>query len=185
MEREYDFFVTTKKPQRPRGAERGMIRRLVMRHFFESKETGVQASKLEYSSENTVMAKQQLKNRFRLPKSEKEDIGAQSTKPDVKLEGDKRRKKRSRVPTIDTNQSIAPPGDQTTRRDSPLGETSSINNKQAIKATANELRLMIDPSPDRIDPFDVLPVPGTSQLDMLLRLCMYDALEFANTFGKE
>ncbi|RAR09727.1 cation-transporting ATPase 4 [Stemphylium lycopersici] len=139
MEREYDFFVTTKKPQRPRGAER-------------------------------VMAKQQLKNRFRLPKSEKEDIGAQSTKPDVKLEGDKRRKKRLRVPTIDTNQSIAPPGDETTRRDSPLGETSSINNKQAIKATANELRLMIDPSPDRIDPFDVLPVPGTSQLDMLLRL---------------
>jgi hypothetical protein len=175
MEREYDFFVTTKKPQRLRGAERGMIRRLVMRHFFESKDAGVQANKLEDSSESTVMAKQQLKSRFRLPKSEKEDTGAERKKLDVKVEEGKRRRMRSRVPTIDLNTTTAPPDDEMTRQDSLLGETGGINDKKTTKATANEPGLMIDPSADRIDPFDVLPVPGTPQLDMLLRLCTYDA----------
>jgi hypothetical protein len=33
------------------------------------------------------------------------------------------------------------------------------------------LILKVDPSPHRFDPFDVLPVPGTQQLDTLFKLC--------------
>jgi hypothetical protein len=66
-QRKFQFFVTTEQPHQPEGAQRDLIRRLVMRNFFESKGSGVEkeGESSEMSSEATMKAKGRLKTRRR------------------------------------------------------------------------------------------------------------------------
>lgn len=66
-EREYEFFVTTEEPHHVEGQDRGRLRRVVMKNFFESQRYG-EAKKSEHHSKETVQKKTNLKSRFRLPK---------------------------------------------------------------------------------------------------------------------
>lgn len=172
MAREYEFFVTTEKPHLPNGAERGMIRRLVMRNFFETKTTARQAGKSEHSSATTVMARQQLNNRFRLPKSGNEN----DSKRESKKVKNKSKAKKSRTPKTTSKTTEGSLGDEA--RHSMSVETSDKSEGEVGSVVVKKFKLRLDPSAHRIDPFDILPVPGTPQFDMLFRLCAYP---FKNT----
>jgi len=68
MSREYEFFVTTDAPQQLEGPDRGRIRRLVMKNFFETKYAGQEKNTSAHNSASTVQASTKLKSRFRLSK---------------------------------------------------------------------------------------------------------------------
>lgn len=170
--REYEFFVTTEKPHLPHGAERGMIRRLVMRNFFDTKATAPLVDKSEHSSAATVMTRQQLSSRFRLNKSatEKDNKGAKST---LKRGKGKNRAERH-YPTKATMEASLT--DEPIRKRCNLpGERRDKSQEEGTESALKTPRLRIDPSSHRIDPFDILPVPGTPQFDLLFQLCTYDS----------
>jgi hypothetical protein len=175
MEREYEFFVTTEEPHQPEGAERGKIRRLVMRNFFDTKSAGPQVNTSEHSSASTVMAKKQLKSRFRLFNPGDNNKGVQSKKRENRDEESKDKGKR---PQASRKTSGASGGSALTKDGRSMrgslpkakdggGELQSSDAEPAYR----RLILKIDPSAHRFDPFDVLPVPGTRQLDTLFKLC--------------
>lgn len=74
MDREYEFFVTTEEPHQPEGNDRGRIRRVVMRNFFETKWSDPSSNASEHNSKETVQKKTNLKSRFRLPKPGQEAV---------------------------------------------------------------------------------------------------------------
>jgi hypothetical protein len=170
MAREYEFFVTTTKPHLPDGAERGMIRRLVMRNFFETKTAALQVDKSEHSSATTVMARQQLSSRFRLQKSanERETKGGKSK---LKNGEGKGKGKRRSVPRATTEACLT---NQVTGKK--YSVTSGLGDKakeEMTESTWKVPKLRLDPSAHRIDPFDILPIPGSPQFHMLFQLCTY------------
>ncbi|KAF2683922.1 hypothetical protein K458DRAFT_431558 [Lentithecium fluviatile CBS 122367] len=175
-QREFEFFVTTEEPHQPEGLERGLIRRLVMRNFFEAKSAGVEkeGEREELSSEATVKAKGRLKTRFRLGVGKGKVKGKNGAcKSGVKGwkvgEGPgMERKEGARTKSGLVGESGGDwKGGLGSRRVSPIrsdgGEADKGNEGKKISLT-------ISPSAHRFDPFDVLPVPGTHQLDLLFRL---------------
>jgi hypothetical protein len=174
MAREYEFFVSMDEPHQPEGVERGMIRRLVMRNFFETKSAGPQPSTSENNSASTVMAKQQLKSRFRLPKPAHE---TKAKRRDSKQEQGVAKRKRPRTTrtfsgATDTSElsesgkSLASSPKQVSTEEE--GQSTEIRDTEK---QGRRLVLKIDPGAHRLDPFDVLPIPGTPQLDVLFKLC--------------
>lgn len=160
MARQYEFFVTTTKPHLPNGAERGMIRRLVMRNFFDTKITAPQADIPEQSSATTVMARNQLSSRFRVQRS----------KNDNATKGGKLVSKNGKGKT------------KGKRRSSPIGyftakDAKGRSREGTVESILKIPKLRIDPSAHRIDPFDILPIPGTPHFDMLFQLCTCDLEE--------
>ncbi|KAF2821065.1 hypothetical protein CC86DRAFT_397570 [Ophiobolus disseminans] len=183
QEREYEFFVTTDKPHQPEGTDRGLIRRLVMRNFFEAKGAEPQINISEHHSATTVLAKKQLKSRFRLSKVEEHKIGVKSRRRDC-IEGtDTAKRTRSRpLRTLSsgTNGSDLVQGDasmtsgpkRVPKHDEHLGGEKRNDDRALLKT---------NPGAHRFDPFDVLPVPGTPQLDMLFKL--YRSVPKANSIA--
>lgn len=177
MDREYEFFVTTNEPHQPQGTERGLIRRLVMRNFFETKGAGPQNNTSEHSSASTVMAKKQLKNRFRLSKVGQETPETKSMRRDSKEEpGMAKRKSHKAKRTVSgtTNTSRIMEGGKSlvsSPKALSMDEEDESTGKREGKRLDQKILLKINPSAHRFDPFDVLPVPGTPQLDMLIKLC--------------
>jgi hypothetical protein len=174
MAREYEFFVSTDEPHQPEGVERGMIRRLVMRNFFDSKSAGLQGSTSENNSASTVMAKQQLKSRFRLPNPAHE---TKSKRRDSKqAQGVAKRKRPKTTRTLSGATDTSELNESETSLASSLKHVSTEEEGQSPETGNAErqdrrLVLKIDPGAHRMDPFDVLPVPGTPQLDVLFKLC--------------
>lgn len=174
MAREYEFFVSTNEPHQPEGAERGMIRRLVMRNFFETKLAGRQASTSENNSASTVMAKKQLKSRFRLPKPEQ---AKEMKRRDSKQEQDTPKQRRPKVRRTLSGVTDAGeiPRSEKCLTGSPkeLATQEEGRREETVKEKKHSKRLVlkINPNSHRFDPFDVLPVPGTPQLDILFKLC--------------
>jgi hypothetical protein len=179
MEREYEFFVTTEEPHQPEGVERGKIRRLVMRNFFDTKSAGPQTNSSEHSSASTVMAKKQLKSRFRLSSSGGNSKWVQSKRRELKEEESKEKGKRPQTsrknPGASERSTLT--NDARSTRDSPakLQDVSDSLQDNTAESADRRLILKIDPSANRFDPFDVLPVPGTQQLDTLFKLCESNA----------
>lgn len=181
MDREYEFFVTTEEPHQPEGVERGLIRRLVMRNFFETKWAGPQKNSSENNSASTVMAKTQLKNRFRLSKmgEEKREPRSRTEPRDDDGRTTPRRPRASRVNSGRTESSVGADEEMSqmsrtsSRKNSPTEEEGGNIKQKRTSGKARDLRLIlkINPSTHRFDPFDVLPVPGTPQLDTLFKLC--------------
>ncbi|EFQ91271.1 hypothetical protein PTT_11935 [Pyrenophora teres f. teres 0-1] len=171
-EREYEFFVTTGEPQQPNGAERGKIRRLVMRNYFDTKATTPQRNTSEHTSASTAMSEKQLKNRFRLSMPTNEKKGTKSRESEQDSQKGIAKGKRPRAPrtTSGTTKSSCHSGDEKSRRNSTDRRGSSSSNRIPHGSEVNEPMLSVDPSTHRMDPFDVLPVPGTPELDMLFRL---------------
>lgn len=179
MEREYEFFVTTDEPHQPDGPERGRIRRLVMRNFFESKWSDPTNNSSENSSASTVQAKKNLKSRFRLPKPgqdvepKKSKAKTTSARRNSREEAEKREKR----PKISRTQSgTSDPYDASSKSRTSSGRGSPINIAEGGVTDAGtshqkpRLLLKINPNAHRFDPFDVLPVQGSPQLDMLFKL---------------
>lgn len=70
--RNYEFVVSA-SAQRPEGEDRSVIRRAVMRNFFDEKRRGSDAeSSSENVSASTVMARPMLRSRLRLSRDGKE-----------------------------------------------------------------------------------------------------------------
>ncbi|KAF2122194.1 hypothetical protein BDV96DRAFT_609179 [Lophiotrema nucula] len=177
MEREYEFFVTTDEPHQPEGSERGKIRRLVMRNFFETKLSGPATTSSKNNSASTVQSKQKLKSRFRLPKPGQE-FSEQKAKPKAKTterrgtkeEGERREKKSRSSRKLSGNSEIpeqCPQSRANSRRNSL--EEVEVEGSEVLRSKPR-LLLKINPNSHRFDPFDVLPIPGTPQLDMLFKL---------------
>jgi hypothetical protein len=166
-DRAYEFFVTTEEPHQPEGVERGIIRRLVMQNFFIEKAAGPQTNMSEQSSASTVLAKKILRSRFRLSVSvdgKKDDQG----------KGKGKRSKASRK----TSRASAEWGlgnDVKGTRGSPAKANDHTQKLRTSDIESADLRLVLktDLGAHRFDPFDVLPVPGTQQLDTLFKLCTY------------
>jgi hypothetical protein len=175
LDREYEFFVTTEEPHQPEGVERGKIRRLVMRNFFETKAAGPQTNASEHSSASTVMAKKQLKNRFRLPKSGEDLNDPGSKRREGKIEEGKGKGKRpqgSRKTSGASERSTLTNEGRSTRGSPAKPKNGGTEHLASDpEPTDRGLILKIEPSAHRFDPFDVLPVPGTQQLDTLFKLC--------------
>ncbi|KAI4662883.1 uncharacterized protein J4E79_004194 [Alternaria viburni] len=161
MEREYEFFVTTDKPYNPAGAERCMIRRLVMRNHFDMKMAGPQINPSQHSSISTAMAKKKLKNRFRI------------SEPRIKK---KKANKRERVDTRGAREKgAARPKDLRDRSGPPTTSSKAWEDgKDKRKAPDETLtaRLMLNCglNDGRIDPSKASPIPGTSDLGALFQL---------------
>ena len=173
MDRDYEFFVTTEEPHQPNGQDRGRIRRMVMKNFFETKGSESGNTTSEQNSKETVQKKTKLKSRFRLSKA-LEDVAAQ---PPSRLKARNaarqhvsgRKEARSTISWESSNESQERSGSSTLSRRTSLGDsTDSIGGKSK---SVTKIILRIEPGAHKFDPFDVLPVPGTPQLDTLLRLC--------------
>lgn len=177
LNREYEFFTTTNVPLRAEGTERGRIRRLVMRNFFESKTVGSQENGSEHSSASTVMAKKQLKNRFRLSKDGGEKPATKSKKSNGKEAPSRAKRKRTKAaqtsPGVSDDSRSTEDGTslQNSTPATSAEDRISIEGKSKGKVKDVRILLKISPSAHRLDPFDVLPVPGSPQLDLLFRLC--------------
>ena len=174
MEREYEFFVTTEEPQQPDGLDRGRIRRLVMRNFFETKGSETANCSSKQSSASTVQAKTQLKARFRLSKGGDDKSGrkskgsgkkGESNKEEVDRKDSKRRSSRrlsAQIATLQPN------------TDGHIGNEPAAIDKgvpEEYPRPGRRIVLKIIPSAHRFDPFDVLPVPGSAELGLLFNLC--------------
>jgi hypothetical protein len=174
-DRAYEFFVTTEEPHQPEGVERGMIRRLVMRNFFETKSAGSQTSTSEYSSASTVMAKKQLKGRFRLSKQKDDKTDFTTKRWDGKDEDGKGKGKRPQTSRKASGASAVSGLSNDTRstRGSPARSDKHAEwlHTSDVESVDRKFVLKIDPGAHCFDPFDVLPVPGSRQLDMLFKLC--------------
>jgi hypothetical protein len=175
MDKEYEFFVTTDEPHQPEGSERGLIRRLVMRNFFETKWSGPEKNTSERNSKEAVRAKPNLKSRFRLPKPGQE-IREPKTKPKSKsterrTSEEVQKKPRSPRPVRKSAEHYLEGCNPNISR--PRTRKSSTEEKNGGKARRPNGRMMLRPSPSahRFDPFDVLPIAGSPQMDILLRLC--------------
>lgn len=174
--REFEFFVTTEEPHQPEGAQRGLIRRLVMRNFFDAKWSGIEreGESSEQSSEATLKAKGSLKTRFRLGQVTKEGgkRGDRIMKRQ-RLEGEEQSV--GKLGMVRTRSSFSNGAQQDVKVKSlmrsravaiaEMDDTAADEPKQKMRISVN-----ISPSAHRFDPFDVLPVPGTQQLDLLFRL---------------
>jgi hypothetical protein len=176
-QRKFQFIVTTEQPHQPDGAQRGLIRRLVMRNFFDTKCSGIgkEGESSEMSSEATMKAKGRLKTRFRLGNNPQEKPKKESRKPKRrKGEGEtQERGKPAMARTHSASSEGAPRGSENAAQNqspptakSPEPEADETKQKTGIIISKT-------PSADRFDPFDVLPVPGTHQLDLLFRLCEF------------
>ena len=162
MEREYEFFVTTDKPYNLAGAERCMIRRLVMRNHFDMKMAGPQINPSQHSSISTAMAKKKLKNRFRI------------SEPRVKKE---KANSRERIDARRLREKVAVRPKELRDRSGP---TTSSKAGEDGKDKRNNMDGSLEARPvlkcglrdDRIDPFKALPIPGTPELGALFHLCM-------------
>ncbi|ORX91772.1 hypothetical protein BCR34DRAFT_608939 [Clohesyomyces aquaticus] len=179
MEREYEFFVTTDEPQQPEGASRGLIRRLVMRNFFETKASNPGTTSSESNSASTVQSKTQLKSRFRLAKpgqatatpkasTRKKDVEKQAGKEE---EGGKKAKRPATARKLSTKSDVSQSTTKSAR--SRTGSRKGSPVEAELAETSKEkprLLLKVNPGAHRFDPFDVLPVPGTFQFDRLFKL---------------
>ncbi|EUC40429.1 hypothetical protein COCMIDRAFT_9692 [Bipolaris oryzae ATCC 44560] len=167
MARQYEFFVTTTKPHLPNGAERGMIRRLVMRNFFDTKTPMPQMDIPEQSSATTVMARNQLSNRFRIQRST-HDNATKGGKLMLR-NGKGRSKGKRRLSPIGTTEAYSM--DQITRKGYYMEKDAKERSREGtVESVLKIPKLRIDPSAHRIDPFDILPIPGTRHFDMLFQL---------------
>lgn len=184
--REYNFFVTTNSHHQPDGMDRGLIRRLVMRNFFDTRYANAQVDTCAsaHTSANTVLAKKQLKNRFRLA-----DVGAE-TKKIRKGSGNKSKasdqvdtnggnekeiaaavkKKRPKATRTTTSTSTS------TSKSASISPTSVFPGWQALPSTRTQslphTGFCQNPSTQILDPFDVLPIPNSPHLTFLFKLCM-------------
>lgn len=178
-QREFEFFVTTEEPHQPAGTQRGVIRRLVMRNFFETKCSGVEkeGESSELSSEATVKAKGRLNTRFRLGNvTEEGKTKCKNALKQQKVEEGSREEKRPRAARTRSGLSDKSQPDVKSRTGSRRASRTEAEADKAKPCTRTPLN--ISPSAHRFDPFDVLPVPGTQQLDLLFRLrkppsCLY------------
>jgi hypothetical protein len=167
IKQEYEFFVSTSTPHQLEGTKRALIRRLVMRNFFETKGAGRKITASESHSASTVMAKTRLKNRFRLsePRRDQEEYS--------KEESNKVKRKRAKIQGTSCVATCARNQAENTTKTSK--KILKVENRQ--DRTANEgpkhasMSLTPNPNTHRFDPFDVLPVPGTPSLDRLFKLC--------------
>jgi hypothetical protein len=176
MEREYEFFVTTDEPHQPAGAQRDTIRRLVMRNHFDMKIAGQQPNLSQHSSVSTIMAKKQLKSRFRISDVRSGELKSKSREREDT--GAARKTSATRPKALRTRSGPTPPasaiGEETRRRSSITKARTNGSKRNKSEPILERPVLMIDPSAHRMDPFDALPIPGTPQLDALFRLCRFD-----------
>jgi hypothetical protein len=173
-QREFEFFVTTDQPHQPEGAQRGLIRRLVMRNFFDTKWSGTEkeGERSELSSEATLKAKGKLKTRFRLGQVPEE--GKKRGNRTVKRHQVETRDRTARKSGTSSTRSDVPgrtqQSEKSTKR-SPAIPVAESDGKKANESIQHlSIPVNISPSAHRLDPFDVLPVPGTQQLDLLFKL---------------
>jgi hypothetical protein len=175
--REYEFFVTTNELHQPEGTERGRIRRLVMRNFFDTKAAKPEKSVSEHNSASTVMAKGQLKNRFRLSRIGPDGVETTKMRRNSKEETDTAKRKRpSAKRTLSAASNASSKTDTGTNLSTSPNRTvttieSQKTNKMKEPNPAKTSSLLSNPSPNLFDPFDVLPVPGSPALDTLFKLC--------------
>ncbi|KAJ4289209.1 hypothetical protein N0V90_011551 [Kalmusia sp. IMI 367209] len=169
MEREYEFFVTTEEPHQLEGHDRGRIRRVVMRNFFETKWSEQPHNMSEHNSKATVQKKTKLKSRFRLPKPGEEATVVTSRSKGRSIGEEQQNKKVTRK-----NLSRDLPDDlQQKIRSSALSRMPYFSDSEGsasdqVKATT-KLVLSINPGAHQFDPFDVLPVPGSPELNILVK----------------
>ena len=169
---EYEFFVTTGHPRRVDDTSRTAIRRVVMRNFFNDKNAATDSTKpaSELSSTSTIEAGTKLKGRFRLPKP------GQVIGPEKPKGGPKRAEKKSLKPNGGAKAS------KTDRKQSltclVLEEESNCAGKDDNRALLSPVTLLSvsppprrNPTAHRFDPFDVLPIPATFKLEVLLPFC--------------
>ncbi|KAG9195107.1 hypothetical protein G6011_00227 [Alternaria panax] len=171
-ERKYEFFVTTDEPHQPAGVERSMIRRLVMRNYFDTKMAGPQLDVPEHTSISAVEAERQLKSRFRLS-----DISIERKKALERQKEDrcKKKKEKGKRPQASRAGSGPTPLSSTavagnSRKCHLSKKKNSISKRNTSEPVVEKPTLEADPSSHRMDPFDALPIPGTPQLDALFRL---------------
>jgi hypothetical protein len=163
MEREYEFFVTTDEPHQPAGVERGIIRRLVMRNYFDTKMARLQLNSSQNNSVSTVIGKKKLKNRFRISEPQNEDKNKEKNGNSSGNEAGKK------GPTLSSSVIEDRKGSK-----SCITKARTHSRKRNIsEPIVVESTLKADPSAHLMDPFDALSIPGTSELDTLFQLCKY------------
>ena len=169
---EYEFFVTTGHPRRVDGASRATIRRVVMRNFFNDKNAATDSTKpaSELSSTSAIEAGTKLKGRFRLPKP------GQVIGPEKPNGGPKRAEKKSskqnegaKAPKTDRKQSLPCLVLEEDSNRAGKDDNTTLLSPVILLSTSPSPRR--NPTAHRFDPFDVLPIPATFKLDVLLPFC--------------
>lgn len=184
INREYNFFVTTDSQHQPEGMDRGLIRRLVMRNFFDTRGASaeVETCASANNSAKTVLAKKQLKSRFRLtnvaaePKKSRNRSESKSKETHNMIENEgtekvtrakakKKRPKASRTTFSSTNTS------SNSTSISPTNVFPAWQSPSSTHASAKQHTVFCqNPSTQLIDPFDVLPIPNSPHLTFLFKL---------------
>ncbi|KAF2502379.1 hypothetical protein BU16DRAFT_6769 [Lophium mytilinum] len=159
--REYEFFVTTGQHHQPDGASRATIRRVVMRNFFNDKNTNTKIPISAINSSSTVQAGSNLKGRFRLPKP------GQVAPPEKQpRSAPKRRASKQNAGTTDP---CTEAKQSNTRTISKRPGLLSYGDGAVIVPPINTPPRR-NPNAHRSDPFDCLPIPGSSKIQLLFTL---------------
>ena len=178
-DRNYTFFTTTSEPTLPDGEARDLIRRVVMRNFFENKTTSPEDKRSEILSKETVNAQTQLKTKFRVASTSNPDKrkGTRTKNGDTGKPKSKEQRKTGRAgktatkSPIQTSRPAESPKEETHRsKGSELPQERGLDRSESRQLSKPRLLLKGGPNVGKFDPFDVLPIPGTPQLDTLFKL---------------
>lgn len=179
MADEWRFFIVTDQQNLVNGNDRLLIRQLVMRNFFLSKYNAKKMAESEHSSIATASAKKSLIGKFRLaqprqPKAPKRRGKRKETSGVENLYA-ARQEKRANVAKTAIQQSdfadLRRGLVEWSATVTSVTETTNGAKEEKPKSVFNT-----NPNAHLFDPFDVLPVPGSQHLDMLLKLREFTSL---------
>jgi len=162
LQPEYEFVLSTESRKQVDADARKTIRSRVMRNYLEEKRGKKQNVSL-VNSDSTLKAGTSLKGRFRLKSREQQKEEKRNPRA--------RRKRKCPTASEDmpTTNAIAPNG---TPNDAPDSPSERTHGPMASEGAGNGVVVTISRYQDaRLDPFNVLPVPGGPRVDRLIHYC--------------
>lgn len=173
-DRKHEMGPNSNTPQQTDGVGKEFKHRSIM-HNFKIRGGASLADTSEVTSVSTALAGKQLKNRFRLSTTPHSDVESKRKKRTGVTEQNPQK-----IPLSQSARTVSGPTGTNKERGNLMGPskkthkhqlTDQVSEKKNAKSKDQRILLKISPSTHRLDPFDVLPVPGTAQLDNLFKLC--------------
>lgn len=170
-------FLTTTTPLQPSGYERGLIRRIVMRNFFERKALNRERAGL--GAEKGRVGQGSEKGQSERGSDKARDIQGSEKQSEDTVRQKEKGGLRGRFRVVDVGKSVGGKagGKGRKRRRDGKGEkgegkgNGGMAEMRGMDGKRGKVRLRVELGQGRFDPFDVLPVPGTTRMGVLVRLC--------------